>query len=442
MIERTRVILLLALITIAFSAGAEESFQEGSPSKDSTDREGEQRSATASSRTGERATLGLSYSPDINHEVTLAAAREMSAEGRYLSAFRALYELEAQNGRTLRELVHIATNYYASTLSHEVFGFLDLDPGVSLSTVREEGGEFELFYPKFLENLDALVNRFPNRSSLALALADYLYAGWSLFGDGWILPAQEAENRWFELYDAALNVGASDLQAYVRTGEYLLRAGSHAEAVSRLGAALEVEPSNPRANYNRAYGLIQLGRAGEAIEHAALAGRNYTDADQSYDAWLMAGRLAIDNRRIEEALIYLERASERRPGAWEADGYRIDAHLVSGNGEAAAEAATELVERFASSPGSIQLVFDKYRTWNAFDFFVPLAASWEAAGAAEEALGLILFYRGFAEVSLGREDRGRASLTRARQVLAQVYPADHVLFDHIERLVGPSSENG
>ena len=124
------------------------------------------------------------------------------------------------------------------------------------------------------------------------------------------------------LYESASEINTDEAQSltllgftYRTMGEEELAAKASARAQARLERLLDLDPSDPRANYLLADALLQIGRHDEAVQRAEQAVSLAPD-----DSYTLYGLACIYSRlgRIDDGVAALQRAVDNGFGhkAW------------------------------------------------------------------------------------------------------------------------------
>lgn len=376
-----------------------------------------------------------SFDPSLEHRDLLARVEVLIDERKYASAFSMLEETSPKGPALLAKQVEVGISYFAQSVMHRVFTFKDLEPGETLEQVRiaGTGGQMHAFDPEAL--LLPLLEEYGEITVLQVALADYYYDGYSRYGDDWFTPAIEALKQASDLYTAAIEAEEAPTRAYVRSGEYLLRTGEFSRARGLLQTAIELEPTHPRANYNLAFALINLKQRETALEHASVAAAQYESAPHRFDAQIMAGRLALELLRYDEAIRFLLAAQETEPRAYEPLSYLILAYLGSGDPVAAAAASGELFSRYPDNPNVNRMILQHYQEYDALEAYVRLTEELEGGFKGGRVQGNILFHRGVALYFLGESAQSIEALELSRAQFRQVFAEDHAVYREIDNLI-------
>lgn len=151
-------------------------------------------------------------------------------------------------------------------------------------------------YKKVIQSLAPLADTDPENRTLAYLL------GSALIGDGQLNKGQEVIDRLFRHEDSA--------EAHLLMGSILLLADDAQGALKEAQRALELNPKLPalQAWYGRV--LMRLGDTERA--KVAFKTELATNAND-FDANLYLGVLLRQDKQMEEALAYLQRAAQLRP---------------------------------------------------------------------------------------------------------------------------------
>ena len=289
----------------------------------------------------------LKASPN-NFEVRSNLGAALTALGRYQEAITE-YRTALRSAPANPALrTNLALAYYKASLLPEAaaeFAALhksdpeDLKLALLLADCHFRLGEDK----KVIEVLEPL-----GRKHTESAAVDYLL-GTALIREGRVGEGQA-------LVDRILGRGDSP-EAHLMLGAAQMRTARFEEAAREFARALELNPKLLTAN-------LLLGQAKNELgdrDGAARAFRNELSLDaNNYEANLQLGILLKDDQRVKEALPYLTRAAELRPG-WMAAPYQIAAaHIALGDLNRARIELERLVKqepKFAEAHVSLATVY-------------------------------------------------------------------------------------
>jgi tetratricopeptide (TPR) repeat protein len=374
-------------------------------------------------------------------EDVLREAEQLIDERQYDSAFELLAKSEVESTRILAKQIDIVTQYFVTSIMHQMFALADLAPGQNLQDLRRSEGEFtmRLFDPAawaepVLEQQEA--------PEVAASLAHYFDDAINRYGNDWVMPIEQAREKVIDYTRRALAGGAGDQAPLSSAATFLLQAGNSAEAADLFEASFAVDPDHAPAHYNYAIALGQTGRPAEGLEHAMRAAELYEYAQYQADSYVLVGQLRNALGQSDQALAAFELAAQTAPGYHYPHQFLITEHLGQGRVNAAQRSAAVIIAAEPTNPTTPQIVISLYNRARALEHLVTaLAAIAEQYEDNPEARGNILFHKAEGHFRLQQFQQGRRTLIDARDLFRQVYDEDHPVFGEIERALKETAES-
>ncbi|MFW6213273.1 MAG: hypothetical protein ACOC8L_10260 [Spirochaetota bacterium] len=374
-------------------------------------------------------------------EDVLREADRLVAERQYDSAFEVLATSQVSSTRVLAKQIDIVTQYFVTSIMHQMFALTDLDSGQSLMELRRSGGSYQmrLFDPAAVAEPILQQQEAPE---LAAALARYYDDALNRYGNDWVMPVEQVREKVVDYTRRAVAGGAGDQAPLSAAATYLLQAGDSAEAANLFAASIELDADHAPAHYNYAIALGQTGRAAEGIEHATRAAELYEYGQHQADSYVLLGQLhnAID--QSAEALASFEQAARTAPGYHYPHQFLVTEYLRRDNPDAAQQSAAVIIAADPANPTAPQIVISLYNRAHALEHLVTALAviAVQYQGNAE-AHGNVLFHLAEGHFRLGQFQEGRRTLVEARDEFRRVYDSDHPVFGEIERALKETAES-
>ncbi|MGH9395464.1 MAG: tetratricopeptide repeat protein [Terriglobia bacterium] len=272
----------------------------------------------------------------------------LAHQGRYTEAIGE-YEkaLRIQPGNPEVKLNLALAHYKAMQLSEAVRGLsplhvaepANLQIGLLLGDCYFRLGE----YKAAVELLEPLEAAYPQQQAL-----DYLL-GMALLRDGQVAKGEILVNK-------ILSHGDSP-EAHLMLGEARLAVNDTPGAIDELSRALKLDPKVPLAHWLYGKALLESGQRTEAME----AFRQELAIDPNeFDPNLYLAALLNEGQKYKEALPYLARALQVRPGSPQVDYQIAVAQVGMGNLEPARKTLEALVKgspNFVQAHVSLALVY-------------------------------------------------------------------------------------
>jgi len=374
-------------------------------------------------------------SADKETKSVLVRVDSMISQGQYKSAYDELEKVGEKNSFILAKQAEICINFYAQSISHRFFGLTDLKKGQTLDDVRKFGGNFSLvaFDPE--ENFK---DRIPGKDSgiLYLEQGNYYFDVLQRYSGSWKIADSEIVNRIIDSYENAFRqniITESSLNNYANTQ---LQQKQFSKAAEKLIQLTSMSPKNGDYQYNLAYAFLLTGKYESALERAKLAASLYKNNSYVFDSYLLASDADSNLNRVDDALMYLQKADQLIPGDYripmKKNKLLVEANRIS----EAADAGIQLFSMAPDNPAAGQMLLRNYEASShgvqLLDLFQVLAGKYSANSAV---LANIYFCKSQAEYHLGRKKDAISSIEIAREYFKKIESSGDGIFTTIDSQV-------
>lgn len=375
-------------------------------------------------------------------KAAVESSRALSASGKWLSAWKLLsdYDASNQNPWILAEKIRLADEGFAQSVMHLGFGFVDLQEGEDLESVRNGSGEgidVVDFKPGDLAAaIEASGAALP--PVLSLALGDYYYEVWSLYKGQWMEEDSVVLGKGAEQYERAFAYEAYTPESLGRQADILVALQRFDGAEQVVRKALELTPDSPALSLKLGDVLFGAGRYDEVYPIADELLAKVTDQNEVNDAYILAIKtgLSAGNRAALDK--YLEGYAKAFPGEYMPG---LVKHLVMvrlGDAEAANVAADALDDAFPGNPDVIRSVLSTWLSVGDTDSGFKYLERCLAKNHGNEASGALYFYKALlgyqAASSVEHVEAALADLATAEDYFKKVYPAEDQVFATVQQL--------
>jgi tetratricopeptide (TPR) repeat protein len=304
--------------------------------------------------------------------VALEKASRLVAEGKWLSAFKAMEDFDQANMDpfALAMKTSIVLRGAVRSDMNLSFGLADLEQDQDLESLRNTEGDYapQALDPPALAEAQASKG-VTAPGILSKELGDYYYDVLGRFSGQWALSDEEIMAKIADSYSRAYAAGVYDGPSLMNFGETLVRLDRGDESDPVYEKAMELDPSSAGNLYSYAMALNYRGKKAEALPYVDRAISAYGGDPARINAIALGAQIATelgDEARAQAffAIADKDYADTPTPG--------ILRHLVAiqtGNKAGAAAAADALVDSHGSNPSVVRT----------------LVSSWYSAGDAEAA---------------------------------------------------------
>ncbi|MBS1902546.1 MAG: hypothetical protein JSS75_02460 [Bacteroidetes bacterium] len=369
---------------------------------------------------------------------TLKVADQLVSERKYLSAYRLLEQADpnAHDPAITIRRTEIATSYFAKSLDHTLFGLIDLPHGEDLDSIRRtDSGSYTMVWFRPDSALSILLDRYPDNAALHLALGNYYYNVWQIYGNEWFISDSAlADGSEAQLFDA-LRHGLRDNNTYSRLGYLALDRQDYSIASGYYHTAIDSGSIDVSDYYNIAVCDLYQDKYPEGISYARYSFEHYTDPSLKGDAAHLLGSLYTSTAAFDSAVTY----------------FLISLDLDSLNSNSMAKLvivyceshrpadASKWAERyFDVAPGQETLndIVRSFHEWKQDDALVAWFEHMKGKYAKDdETSGGLRLVQGQYYLLVGDKPNARRELNEARTYFQQVYDEDNEAFPFIEDLL-------
>jgi tetratricopeptide (TPR) repeat protein len=293
----------------------------------------------------------------------LVKAAQLSAQGKWLSAYQALDDFDTANADpfALAMKTSIVLQGEVRSDMNLSFGLTDLEVGQDLESLRKGEGDYPplAFDPPSLA--DAQVSKgVAIPAILSKELGDYYYDVLGRFSGQWALSDDEILGKIAEDYSKAYAAGVYDGASLLNYAESLVKLNRGDESDPVYAKAIELDPKSGNLLYSYAMSLAFRGKKAEALAEDDKALEAYGDDPAKINAIAFGAQTASelgDDARTQSYFAIADKAYAGTPTPG------VLRHMVAvdtGNREAAAAAADGLVAGYGSNPSVVRTLVS---TW-------------------------------------------------------------------------------
>lgn len=249
----------------------------------------------------------------------LQESKKMVEARRYADAFKYLDSADKKNANAdiVLAKLDLALNYYATSVMHRFFGFVNLKEGEVLDSLRGKPGKYDLYVFPANEILDSMVRAQPEDFRLHKALGEYYYEVYLRYGEDWLMPIEEVMIKMEQHFTQAVLGNVADYETHFVMGFLKMGAEQWQDAIGYLNQSIQMNPLYPAAYYNMAYAQLQNGQGGQALKYAQIAWQLYEDDAMKPDVARMLSLLFDENYVVDSAIYYLRKGLEIDPGNYQ-----------------------------------------------------------------------------------------------------------------------------
>jgi tetratricopeptide (TPR) repeat protein len=257
--------------------------------------------------------FGQSNEPPL--ELILTDAKELVDQKKYASAFNLLEQHDPNNESVDAVLLkeEISIKYFVTSLGHQMFSFLDIQPDEDIMDYRGAEGTASLHVFPVNDILDSLILVYPDDCRLHKGLGDYYYDVHLRYGSNWIMEEEVVFSRIKAGYEKVVNGPCEDYMTSYALGYIALIHDNLEECIPLFKHSIELDASYPTSHYNLAYAYLFKEDPASALPHAVNSMNLYNDVTYKADAARLAGQICFEMDRIDEALNYFNQSDSIEP---------------------------------------------------------------------------------------------------------------------------------
>lgn len=372
----------------------------------------------------------------------LKKADALVAEGKWLSAWKALSEFDAQNADpfVLAKKIRIALDGNAVNTLHLVFGFMDLAAGQGLEDVRaapsDEIEPIEFDPGELARVMEEKGEAMP--PVLSLYLGDYYYTVYTNYKGQWLQDDATITAKAVENYDRALAYDVSSPDSLNAHVQLLLELQKLDAAEVVLKKALAASPEDHALLLKLADVYLGSGRTAEVYpvaEKIIAAPASETELNDAYILAIRSGLADLNKELLEKYVAGFEKAfpQDYMPG--------LVRHLVAIKLEdvAGADAAADAVT--VAFPGNPDVIRTLLSSWLQSDLPEPAFRYLDrtiATNPSEDTMAALYFYRALMSAETGQDaaafETAMKDLATAEGYFKKTFPEGSEIFQTIDQL--------
>lgn len=376
----------------------------------------------------------------------VAKAEELAAQGKWLSAWKALSEFDEAGADpfVLAEKIRIALDGYAQTAFHMAFGFVDLEEGQSLDLARMEAAEdtepVEFNPSELAKAIEDKGGAIP--PVLSMKLGDFYHTVWRQYQGQWFMDDDSLLNMSAEYYERAAAYEVYTARTLARQSELLFALQRFDAAETVILKGLELEPNNSELLMRLADVYIAAGRYAEVYPLVDRIIETAADAETLNDGYITAIKAGLATQDKEQLEKYLSGFEKSLPGEYIPGLVRHIVAVRLGDAAAADSAADAVTEAFPGNPDVVRSILSTWLSEGDTESGFRYLDRMIAKAGTDEVLATLYFYRALLngdpsqgqsadKIALALED-----LAKAEQFFTKAYPAGHEVFGIIEEIKG------
>ncbi len=391
----------------------------------------------------QQAVLGFYRGASDACVAVLKNALELSAQGKWKSAFDALGAFDPKDADpyVLAMKTELCIEGYVQSDMHQHFALKDLAEGETLESVRAGKEQFEdfAFDPVALCEVQAAAGTV-QPAVLERALGDYYYSVDKNFEGEWVNSDQTIVAGAVAHYLAAEKQGVKDALGFRKHGEMILLSGDAWQADALLRASILLNDGDGYAHAALAEALSNEGQADAALDEVekALTLIPLTGKNERFSAYILGARICRENGKTDASNVYIGRAEKEFPDIPNPGIIHMLLALQDGAADETAAAADSVYERFPTSPyvvRSILMIWLQNQDGDSPMAF--LDRHLKAQEGKTESLAVLQFYKAVllntVKGAAGNEE-AIALLDQAEANFKQVYKPENEVFATITQL--------
>lgn len=361
-------------------------------------------------------------------------ADDLVAQKKYNSAFKLLSDSDGEGTRSavVVKEAEIAMKYFAQSIMHQSFAFVDLKPGQDLMDVRGKSGSYSIYTFPVDKVLGDLIAKEPKNASLYYCLGSYYYDVLLRYPNQWVVSDDELRAKAKENMMKAKALGKSDALSLYIIGFVFLCDDDLRNASLFLGDSLKLAPDDANCLYNLSYARFRGDDFDSALELAAKAHARYSDPVYKADAAKLAGNCCLRTNRNSDAAAWFRKGIAIYPDDCFTHNGLLQSCLADGNDKEASSAADAMFAQHPTFPKVVQLIIEDYmRTGKEKEldaFFIRNTAKY----ADSEAKGNLYFHQATFYLDTAQKDKAKPALISARECFARTFKKDHPVFPIID----------
>jgi tetratricopeptide (TPR) repeat protein len=327
--------------------------------------------------------------------------------------------------------------YFAHTLYHQKFYFVNLKDNESLFDYRQKAPDTNVGFTNFNpeQALTKLRSRFSKDPKVNLALGDYYYDVYVTYGTQWKKGKEELLALFYYHYSQAYQANVKTSLSVYALSLYYQSRRTYDQSEKYLKESIEMDSTYAPAHYNLAYSYSIIDSTDKAIFHAQKAYDLYRLKNFKADAAMMIGVLLSDQRKYADAVNWLLIADAETPGNFYIYESLLSTYLHLNKKEEAHLIAKNLYNydwRTARIFNSILESYLAVKKGNDLKEFLLEEMAIERND--EEYRGFLLLHLAQTHLRMDENIQAKDILDRAESSFRIAYDKEHGVFKVIERM--------
>jgi len=373
------------------------------------------------------------FSEGIDDDIT--RVETLLSQGKYLSAINLVNELDNQydDPKIIYYRVKVSIEGFATSISHRMFGFVDLQPGDNIYEIRQNGGEFIMVAGDLQAEVKEYLELYPDSMYANEAAGDYYNDLLLRYRDQLDYSFEDLYKLVQKHYLRAYEQGSRKTHLMAEIGENSLYLGDLDLGAKFYEMAVSQEPDEPSYNYNYGYALFQLGQYQKAITHLSVAGKYYDEADLKSDAYGLIGESYQVLGDTSKAIENFRTSAEIHPQNYYSQSNFIKLLLTTNQEDVADGRIKGILLANIKSFDAMRKLIEPYvqyeRTGSLEEQLTELIS--ETLGTVDE--GTVYFY--LAQIKEINGKNPREDFIKAKEIYTVFLPADHGIIPYLDSLI-------
>lgn len=239
-------------------------------------------------------------------------ANKLISNKKFETAFKKLDQYDPQNKNIdiFLKKYEIVSKYALSSKLHRAYALKDLKKNENLNSVVYNIDQINFHEFKADLVFDSLLKIQPENCELNKLASEHLFDVHLKFGKYWIMPENEYLKQMAIYSEKTIKGNCANEQSYYKIGYYLINVGKYKESIYFLYQCVLKNDKSPTYHYNLALAYLMTKSQATALKHAKKAYELYTDSMYKSDASRMLGEAYFQNKFIDSAIMYYEKAEE------------------------------------------------------------------------------------------------------------------------------------
>ncbi len=376
---------------------------------------------------------GVSQSTPFNPEID-----SLISKRSYASAWGKIENIKTDSSAAfIIQKSNFCLAYFAHTLYHQKFYFVNLKNNESLFDYRQKAPGMEVSFANFNpeEELIKLRSRFSQDPKINLALGDYYYDVFVTYGTQWKKGKEELMALFYYHYTEAYQVNVKTTLSVYALSLYFQSRRTYSKSETLLKECLTMDSTYAPAHYNLAFSYSLIDSTDLAISHAHKAYDLYRLKNLKADAAMMIGVLLSDQKKYADAVNWLLIADAETPGNFYIYQSLLNAYLHLGKKEEAHLIAKNLYNYDWRSARIFNSILESYlEVKQGDDLKVFLKDELTVEASDEEYRGFLLLHLAQIHLRMDENTQAKTILDKAESSFRVAYDKEHGVFKVIERM--------